>query len=384
MVFRRRERRLYGVQLAAATAALTACWRHVAHVEKTAASNGGAAEAFLGNGGSLPRRDLVTVASLVAAGGAGTAWPALVAAAGRPEPSEEEKASIRNAMAVVDADPARPGAAAQIVQAEEDLGKAIARYEGPLQGTLEERSRLRLARAKARITQNEIAGGQKPEKAAEAVDDFDVAIGLMKEDMKRNSGKPMYFEYPDALVQRGLANEEVKRWSAAVKDYTTAIDIWRKEMRPDRPGDLGVNPLVLNYRGNALAQLERFDEAVEDYSEAGDIFASDGERRQASISYANEALALYGGGNKEEAAKRMQKVIRNDPGVTDMHVALAAVFWEKEKYGPAEEEWKFACENIDTGCQKYKDLEWVTNIRRWPQNLVAALAAFLKGKAMAV
>ena len=31
-------------------------------------------------------------------------------------------------------------------------------------------------------------------------------------------------EYPDALVKRGLAKEELKNWEGAAKDYTKAID----------------------------------------------------------------------------------------------------------------------------------------------------------------
>ena len=42
-------------------------------------------------------------------------------------------------------------------------------------------------------------------------------------------------EYPDALVKRGLANEELKNWARAAQDYTKAIDALRpKDGRPDK------------------------------------------------------------------------------------------------------------------------------------------------------
>jgi len=313
-----------------------------------------------------------------------------VAAADAPEPSAAELQEIAGAFAALSLDPSRPGGKAALEGAEETLGRAIARYEGPLQRPQEERAMLHMARARARVMQNDLAYGKRPEKAAEAVEDLDVAVGIMEEDFRRNPGKPLYSEYPDTLVRRALAKEELKRWEGAVEDYGRAILLWRPPPgRPDIPlrgnarpaeGDgLGVNPLVLNFRGNALSQLGRFEEALADYQEATDIFLNDGELRQASLSRANEALALYGAGRRSESVKTMQSVIRKDPGVTDMHVALAAVYWADGNVGRAESEWQFACENIDTGCQQYKDLTWVTEIRRWPLPLVDALRNFLKG-----
>ncbi|CAE7413371.1 unnamed protein product [Symbiodinium sp. CCMP2456] len=284
---------------------------------------------------------------------------------------------------------------------------------------VEEKARLRLGRARARIALNDMVGGSLPEKAKGAVEDYDVAIGIMEDDLRRNPDKLMYSclddrskslffrvsdrtrdqcgvsektwvergEYPDALVKRGLAQEELKNWGGAAQDYTKAIDALRpKDGRPDKAmkgdeGDgLGMNPLILNFRGNALSQLGRYDEAVEDYREATQIFDNDGEVRQASFSRANEALALFGAGRDAEAEKVMQVVVRNDPGVTDAHVALAASYWSQRKIAEAESQWKFACENIDTGCQSYKDLKWVAEIRRWPPSLVASLRDFLQGK----
>ena len=48
--------------------------------------------------------------------------------------------------------------------------------------------------------------------------------------------------------------------------------------------------------------------------------------------------------------------MRNDPGVTDAHVALAAWYWANSRIPEAESQWQFACEQIDTGCQAYKEL----------------------------
>lgn len=309
------------------------------------------------------------------------------AAAGPLEPTAAELKEIAGAFATMSMEP-KPEARPALEEAESTLGRAIARYEGVLKRPKVERALLRLGRARARVLLNDLAFGKRPEKAAEAVKDLDVAIGIMEDDFKDNPGKQVYSEYPDALVRRALAQEELKQWAGAVEDYSRAISLWRpppgtpdKALRgnvsPAEGDGLGVNPLVLNFRGNALCQLGRYSEALVDYQEAADIFTNDREFRQASLSRANEALALYGDGQREEAVRTMQAVVRKDPGVTDMHVALAAVYWAYGDVGRAEGEWLFACEKIDTGCQQYKDLEWVAEIRRWPPQLVNALKSFL-------
>jgi len=331
------------------------------------------------------RRGLL--ASLLA-GGLVAAPPGASRPAWAEEPTREELQGIAGAFASLAADPERPDARADVERAEATLGRAIERYEGVLAKSQEERALLRLGRARARVMLNDIARGRRPEKAAEAVGDLNVAVGIMEDDFKRNPGKALYSEYPDALVRRALAKEELKEWEGAVDDYSRAILLWRpppgtldKPLRgnavPQEGDGLGVNPLVLNFRGNALSQLGRYTEALSDYQEATDIFLADGEFRQASLSKANEALAMYGDQRFEEAVKTMQAVIRKDPGVTDMHVALAAVYWDSGNVGRAEDEWRFACEKIDTGCQQYKDLTWVSTIRRWPPNLTTALSKFL-------
>lgn len=318
---------------------------------------------------------------------------AAVAAAPR-KATKDELYEIAGAFAKLATDPRAPSASSVYEEAEATLGNAISKWESgaiTAPAIVEEKARLRLGRARARIARNDMVGGSLPEKAKGAVEDYDVAIGIMEDDLRRNPDKLMYSEYPDALVKRGLANEELKNWGGAAQDYTKAIDALRpKDGRPDKAmkggatiqeGDgLGMNPLILNFRGNALSQLGRYDEAVEDYREATQIFDNDGEVRQASFSRANEALALFGAGRDAEAEKVMQVVVRNDPGVTDAHVALAASYWSQRKIAEAESQWKFACENIDTGCQSYKDLKWVAEIRRWPPSLVASLRDFLQGK----
>jgi hypothetical protein len=42
-----------------------------------------------------------------------------------------------------------------------------------------------------------------------------------------------------------------------------------------------------------------------------------------------------------------------------------------------QQEWAFTCNNVDVGCAKYRDVAWVSKIRRWPPRLTAQLDNFL-------
>jgi len=112
--------------------------------------------------------------------------------------------------------------------------------------------------------------------------------------------------------------------------------------------------------------------------EATQIFVQDRRIREASLSRCNEALALFGAGQADQAIATLQLVVRKDPAVTDARVALAAAYWATGDVSRAESEWLYACEKIETGCRQYKDLEWVSEIRRWPPSLVEDLRDFLK------
>ena len=41
------------------------------------------------------------------------------------------------------------------------------------------------------------------------------------------------------------------------------------------------------------------------------------------------------------------------------------------------QEWRFTCDRIEVGCDAYKDINWVTKIRRWPISLSNKLQQFL-------
>ena len=59
-----------------------------------------------------------------------------------------------------------------------------------------------------------------------SLEDCDEAIRLMSSDGEKPDGTAAYPEYPDSFVSRGLANEGLADWKAALVDYNKAVALW--------------------------------------------------------------------------------------------------------------------------------------------------------------
>lgn len=322
-----------------------------------------------GTGGADNRRKFLVGATATAFAVAGelvgshSAWAAPDAwikagdalPAGTAAPTEAQTRVVQDAIRAFDAK--------QLQRAESLFSEAIATWE-QLKRPSDERSELYKMRGNVLVDLKRFK---------EAKADYDRVLTLMS-DGEKPDGTARYMEYPDAFVQRGLALEGLADWDGAIADYSQAIKLWgggRGE---------GINPFVMTFRANALARTGRYEDALPDYRAAERLFLQfrDGER--ALDARANAALALYQTGKVEEALRIMREIVRRRQGYTDMHVALAAVYWGKGERAAAESEWEFACDKISTGCKNYKDMEWVTTVRRWPPALAKQLENFL-GKA---
>jgi len=323
------------------------------------------------------------------------------------EPSKEDLAAIKSAYEKLYKDPSRVGAKGELEAAEAILTKEIEKWSPYQQYYPEDWARLHLARAQARITLNEMSRGGRPDKAQGAVLDYGIALLFMEMELSDGPAKEVYDEYPDALIRRAMALEDLNQWDRAVADYTKAISLTRaaSDKSANSPG---VNPLVLSFRGTALGRLGRYDEAVLDFREAAAVLEQKKaaspqwaqpfwnsfewmgmdfmplgvreELRDAAMCQCNEGLALYGAGRPDEALKTWEEVLKKDNALTDAHVALAAALWSRGDAAKAKAQWKFACEEIDVGCSDFEDIKWVSEVRRWPQPLVNDLEAFLKAR----
>ncbi len=188
-------------------------------------------------------------------------------------------------------------------------------------------------RGNARVSQN---------KLEDAIADYNRAIELVP-------------DAPDPYLNRGTALEGLGRWEDAIADYNHVLEL--------DPND----PAAFNNRGNAEAGKGDWKGAIADYQQAADL-APD-----YAFARANYALALYQDGQTQEAIRTMKNLVRKYPRFADMRAALTAALWTEGQQGEAESNW-VAAVGLDT---RYKNLDWVANIRRWPPEMVSALEKFL-------
>jgi tetratricopeptide (TPR) repeat protein len=162
-------------------------------------------------------------------------------------------------------------------------------------------------------------------------------------------------EYPDSYLNRGIAYEGQQRWDLALADYNRVLEI--------NPQD----PIAYNNRGNAKAGQEKWQEALTDYDLAIAI-APD-----FALARSNASLVTYQLGDRTEAIRQMRNLVRKYPMFSDIRAALTAALWAQGNQGEAESNW-VAAVGLDN---RYQDLDWVKNMRRWPPAMVEALENFL-------
>jgi len=189
-------------------------------------------------------------------------------------------------------------------------------------------------RGNVRVSQNNLQG---------ALEDYNKAIELAP-------------NVADPYLNRGVAFEGLGKWSNAIADYNRVLEL--------DPNDA----MAYNNRGNAQAGLRKWSNAIADYQKAAEI------NPKFAFARANHALAEYEIGHTEAAIREMKGLARKYPQFADIRAALTAAYWADKRLGEAESNW-VAAYGLDN---RYKDIDWVKNVRRWPPSLVVALDKFLK------
>ena len=159
----------------------------------------------------------------------------------------------------------------------------------------------------------------------------------------------------DPYLNRGIAEEALQLWEEASNDYKLVLK--------SNPKDVS----ALYNLGNVMGSQDNWIEAKKFFSEAA---YSDHPVAMASSS---EALAIYQLGDLELAEKKLRKLIRKYPLFADARAALSALLWRKGSIGEAESNWA-AASGLDI---RYREQNWLLNIRRWPPNPTNDLIAFL-------
>ena len=188
-------------------------------------------------------------------------------------------------------------------------------------------------RGNSRVSQNKLES---------AIADYGRAIDLMP-------------DAPDPYLNRGAALEGLHEWERAIADYNHVLEL--------DPND----PAAYNNRGNAKAGMGDWEGAIADYQKAAEL-APD-----FAMARANQAIARYQLGSIDTAIREMKNIVRKYPRFADMRAALTAALWVNGQQGEAESNWVAAI-GLDS---RYKNLDWVANVRRWPPAMVQALEKFL-------
>ncbi len=188
-------------------------------------------------------------------------------------------------------------------------------------------------RGNVRVSQNKLAA---------ALADYDQAIGLAP-------------DQPDPYLNRGAALEGMGRWQDAIADYTRVLQL--------DPNDAP----AYNNRGNAKAGLEQWEAALADYQKAVELDP------KFAFARVNAALVEFQLGATQAAIREFRSLTRRYPNFADARAALTAALWSEGQIGAAESNW-VAVVGLDG---RYKDLDWVLGVRRWPPAMVDALDSFL-------
>ncbi|HIK18221.1 MAG TPA: tetratricopeptide repeat protein [Leptolyngbyaceae cyanobacterium M33_DOE_097] len=191
-------------------------------------------------------------------------------------------------------------------------------------------------RGNSRVSQN---------KLTDAIADYDQAIKLAP-------------DAPDPYLNRGAALEGLGKYEEAIANYNHVLELDPKD------------PVAYGNRGNAESKLGQWEQAIEDFKTAADLAP------QYVFARANYALALYQVGKTDDAIRNMRHLVRKYPTFADMRAALTAALWVEGNQGEAESQW-VSTVGLDT---RYKNIDWVENVRHWPPKMVAALRKFLELK----
>ena len=175
-----------------------------------------------------------------------------------------------------------------------------------------------------------------------AIRDQTMAIEISPEDL-------------DPYLNRGIAEEALQRWEDASKDYIYVLKM--------NPKDVS----ALYNLGNVMGSMDNWIEARKFFSLAASS------NNAIAMARSSEALAIYQLGDLELAEKKIRILIRKYPLFADARAALSAILWRKGFQGEAESNWA-AASGLDI---RYREKNWLLNIRRWPPKPANDLIAFL-------
>lgn len=160
----------------------------------------------------------------------------------------------------------------------------------------------------------------------------------------------------DAHLNRGTAEEALGRWDEAAADYAWILDR---------------NPLD----ASALYNLGNVQGSRGDWQAARESFVTAADARPGfAMARSSAALAAFQLGDLTAAERELRSLIRRYPLFADARAGLTALLWQRGASGEAESHWA-AASGLDP---RYRQREWLLEVRRWPPGAVTALERFVQ------
>jgi tetratricopeptide (TPR) repeat protein len=160
----------------------------------------------------------------------------------------------------------------------------------------------------------------------------------------------------DPHLNRGTSEEALGRWDAAAADYHWVLE--------RDPAD-----------ASALYNLGNVAGSLGDWAAARACFEKAALARPGfAMARSSAALATFQQGEPVEAERQLRNLIRRYPLFADARAGLTALLWSKGARGEAESNWA-AASGLDP---RYRQGEWLQQIRRWPPTPIQALDQFLR------
>ena len=159
----------------------------------------------------------------------------------------------------------------------------------------------------------------------------------------------------DPHLNRGTAEESLQDWAAAEADY-----LWILERD-------ATDASALYNLGNVRGSTGDWDSARRLYEEAA--YARPG----FAMARSSAALAAWQQEDLVWAEAELRKLIRRYPLFADARAALSGLLWQGGFSGEAESHWAAAA-GLDT---RYRQKDWLLDVRRWPPQPTQQLMAFL-------
>jgi len=165
----------------------------------------------------------------------------------------------------------------------------------------------------------------------------------------------------DIFISRGIVLEKLLLWNEAIDDYKRANSIYRR-----RPFS-GDDPIVFSNIANAETGLLQWENALKDFSYAIKL------KPDFIAPQIGRALVQYQLGQYSTAGECFESLVDLYPEFPDGLALYAIYCFHIGDMKEANYHWTIATK-LDP---RYREVEWVRDIRRWPPALIADLAAYL-------